>query len=162
MEDVYTLSPPDIVLHSATHLFHDGELTDGLRDLSDLDLLLRQLSADPAFWDILVKRADQLMLGRPLFYAITCLVSLLGTPVPLAVRRSVEVFAPPSLQRGLMLALLQRGLRPQHPSCNGVDVRMARFALYVRSHWLKMPPLRLIRHLLRKAMVRKVATPAPR
>ncbi|MCO6439798.1 MAG: nucleotidyltransferase family protein [Nitrococcus mobilis] len=162
MEDVYTLSPPDMVLHSATHLFHDGELTYGLRDLSDLDLLLRQLSADPAFWDTLVERADQLMLGRPLFYAITCLVSLLDTPVPLAVRRRVEAFAPPPLQRGLMLALLQRGLRPQHPSCNGWDVRVARFALYVRSHWLKMPPLRLIRHLLRKAMVREMATPAPR
>lgn len=162
MGDVFTLTPPDMVLHSATHLFHDGELTSGLRDLSDLDLLLRELSTEPAFWDRLVERAEQLALGRPLFYAIFCLVSVLETPVPLTVRRRVEAVGPPSLQRVLMLGLLQRGLRPQHPSCNGLDVRLARLALYVRSHWLKMPPLRLIRHLLRKAMVREMAPNALR
>lgn len=161
VEDVYTLSPPDMVLHSATHLFHDGELTHGLRDLSDLDLLLRRFAADPTFWDALLARADGLTLGRPLFYALACLVSLLGTPVPAAVQRRAEAFAPPPLRRGLMLALLRRGLRPRHPSCDGLDVRVARVVLYVRSHWLKMPPLRLARHLLRKAVVRETA-PAPR
>ena len=37
----YTLCPEDMMLHSATHLFHDGDLAGGLRDLVDLDTLLR-------------------------------------------------------------------------------------------------------------------------
>lgn len=85
------LAPPDMVPHSATHLFHDGELAHGLRNLSDLDLLLRRFVADPAFWDALLACADKLTLGRPLLYALACLVSLLGTPVPAAVQRCADI-----------------------------------------------------------------------
>jgi hypothetical protein len=37
-----------MVLHSATHLFYDGELNHGLRDLVDLDDLLRHFSGADA------------------------------------------------------------------------------------------------------------------
>jgi len=36
------LAPADMVLHSAAHAFQDGDLTRGLRDLVDIDGLLRQ------------------------------------------------------------------------------------------------------------------------
>ena len=39
------LAPEDMVLHSATHLFNEGEFDRGLRDLNDLDLLLREFGA---------------------------------------------------------------------------------------------------------------------
>src|SRR5581483_1442714 len=47
--DLAVLAPADMVLHSATHLFHNEELTHGLRDLVDLDALLRHFGRDAAF-----------------------------------------------------------------------------------------------------------------
>ena len=79
---VFVLSPVDMVLHSATHLFHDGELEHGLRDLVDIDALIRQFSGQGQFFQALVARADELHLGRPLFYALKYCKALLQTPVP--------------------------------------------------------------------------------
>src|SRR5690606_2651387 len=59
------LAPTDMVLHSATHLFLNEEFSNGLRDLADLDVLLRHFSVDPGFWQKLTMRAGELGLGRP-------------------------------------------------------------------------------------------------
>src|SRR5690242_1556964 len=40
------LAPPDMLLHSATHLFNDEELSHGPRDLVDIDALARHFGAD--------------------------------------------------------------------------------------------------------------------
>jgi 3-hydroxyacyl-CoA dehydrogenase len=56
-----------MVLHSATHLFFEGELRHGLRDLVDLDDLVRHFAAqDASFWQRLVARAFEMDLARPL------------------------------------------------------------------------------------------------
>ena len=52
-------APADLVLHSATHLFHEGEWQHGLRDLVDLDALLRQRGEEPGFWDRTARRAPR-------------------------------------------------------------------------------------------------------
>lgn len=39
-DGVFVLGHADIVLHSAAHLFHEGEWGSGLRDLVDLHALL--------------------------------------------------------------------------------------------------------------------------
>ncbi|MBK7422847.1 MAG: nucleotidyltransferase family protein [Propionivibrio sp.] len=39
-DNLYVLEPVDMLLHSATHLFHEGGLENGLRDLFDLDSLV--------------------------------------------------------------------------------------------------------------------------
>ena len=59
-DKLLTLAPIDMVLHSATHLFHDGELTHGLRDLLDIDSLLHHFSTTPSFWPTLTRRAHEL------------------------------------------------------------------------------------------------------
>jgi len=79
---VYVLAAEDRILHSAAHLFHDGELPHGLRDLTDLDLLLRDAAADREFWPRLAARAGELQLSRPLFYALRYLRHFLDTPFP--------------------------------------------------------------------------------
>ncbi|MCL2635919.1 MAG: nucleotidyltransferase family protein, partial [Betaproteobacteria bacterium] len=57
------LCPADMVIHSVTHLFHESELQNGLRDLFDLDSLLGEFSAANAdFWDQLLARATALGL----------------------------------------------------------------------------------------------------
>ena len=93
-DGLHILGPPDLVLHSAAHLFQDGDLDGGLRDLVDLDLLLRHFGADPAFWEGLVPRAIQLSLARPLYYALRYCQVLLGCPVPVAVQRAARVARP--------------------------------------------------------------------
>ncbi len=154
---VRVLAPVTMVLHSATHLFHEGELDKGLRDLFDLDALLRDFGRDPAFWVALVPRARALGLGWPLFLALRYTVRWLGTPVPADVLQAAATDAPAF--QGLLDACYDRALMPNHPSCNHAFTASARLALYVRSHWLRMPTGLLLQHLARKAWMR--ARPAP-
>lgn len=146
------LAPVTMFLHSAAHLFHEGELDNGLRDLFDLDALLRDFGRDPLFWAELVPRARVLGLTRPLFHALRYTTRLLGTPVPADVMQQAAADAP----RGQtwLDACYERALMPVHASCDGPLTGLARLALYVRSHWLRMPVTLLGRHLARKAWTR--------
>jgi hypothetical protein len=65
-ERVFILAPADLVLHSMSHLFYNEEWSHGLRDLSDLDLLLRHFSATAGFWEQLIGRARGVDLTRNL------------------------------------------------------------------------------------------------
>lgn len=151
---LHVLAPPDMVLHSATHLLFDGELEHGLRDLADLDGLLRHFSAAPGFWDDLLARARQQQLARPLFYALRYGALLLHTPVPATVREAAAAAGSPNRPLlALMDALFRRALMPDHPSCSDRWTPTARFLLYVRANWLRMPPLLLARHLFHKAFL---------
>lgn len=142
------LAPHDMVLHSATHLFHEGESHHALRDLFDLDGLLRHFGADAAFWSGLVQRAQQLELARPLYYALRYTQRIFATPIPPEVCASAHAGEPDRLTLALMDTLCARGFRTPHPSCNDWLTPAARFALYVRGHWLRMPLHRLIPHLV--------------
>jgi hypothetical protein len=146
-----------MVLHAACHLFHDGELPHGLRDLSDLDLLLRYFGRDGNFWDMLPRRALELELARPLFYALRYARHFLKTPVPATVDADLVSAEPPLLK--LMDAVFHRVLGPDHDSCRDLLTRPARLAAYVRAHWLRMPPLMLARHLLHKALISRREAP---
>jgi hypothetical protein len=150
-----TLAPADMVLHSAVHLFFDGEFDKGLRDLVDMHRLLREFGAQPGFWDALPARARELELGRPLFYALRYCPRLLGTVVPPAVQAAVAPAGPNPVLLWLMDRLFGRALLPLHVSCEGTFSSLARFALYVRGNWLRMPPLLLARHLFHKAFITK-------
>ena len=149
-DGLHILAPPDLVLHSAAHLFQDGDLDGGLRDLVDLDLLLRHFGADPAFWEGLVPRAIQLSLARPLYYALRYCQVLLGCPVPVAVQRAARVAQPMLPLRSFMDALTCRAVTPDGWDSPSLGTSLARLLLYIRSHWLRMPPLLLTRHLARK------------
>ena len=144
------LCPSHMVIHAAVHLFHDGEISGAERDLVDLDALFRTFGTQPGFWDVLVADAEALGVGRPVFYAMRYAERLLETPIPVelaAVRRS---WAPSGALRSLMDQLVERTLRGK--STEGSP--MAALALYVRSHWLRMPPLMLARHLAHQALTR--------
>lgn len=149
---VRVLSPTTMFLHSAAHLFHEGELDKGLRDLFDLDALLRDFGRDPAFWASLVPRARVLGLTRPLFHALRYTTRWLATPVPAEVMQAAAADSPASTS--LLDACYDRALMPNHASCDGPLTSSARLALYVRSHWLRMPAGLLARHLGRKAWLR--------
>lgn len=152
--NLYVLPPADMLLHSATHLFHEGDFEKGLRDLFDLDSLLRQFGNTPGFWEQLVPRAIILGLTRPLYYALRYTVLLLDTPVPVHVLDAARIGQPHALVARLMDACYVRALRPVHASAHSSGTWPARFALYVRSHWIRMPFYLLAYHLGRKAFIR--------
>jgi hypothetical protein len=147
------LAPVDAVLHSATHLFCNEDVGNNLRDLVDLDSLLREFARDDDFWPRLTARAGELDLTRPLYYALRYAVRVLATPVPAPVLGAAEIGRPPSVLRGLMDALFLRTLQPEHAS-DGL-ASLARGSLYLRAHWLRMPPLLLAQHLTVKALRRQ-------
>lgn len=152
------LAPADMVLHSAVHLFHDGELDHGTRDLFDLHRLLGEFAQVAGFWPALAARAHELELSRPLFYALRYTSMLLGTPVPAAAlaggaRGEDGGDQPSRVLLALMDGLFLRALLPDHASCDSALTGAARFLLYVRANWLRMPPLLLARHLFHKAFL---------
>jgi hypothetical protein len=157
---VQTLAPADMVLHSAVHLFYDGEFTNGLRDLVDLHRLLVQSGASPGFWESLPERAMALELARPLFYALRYSAALMGTPVPAGVIAALAPAAPNRLLLALMDALFLRGLQPAHASTDDRWSGAARTLLYIRGNWLRMPPLLLARHLFHKAFITRAPAAA--
>jgi len=154
-----TLAPADMVLHSAVHLFFDGEFDKGLRDLLDLHRLFQEFGPRPGFWEGLPARARELELGRPLFYALRYCRRLFATPVPAAVLDAVAPSGPNRVRRVLMDALFERALLPLHASCGDAFSPAARFALYVRGNWLRMPPLLLAKHLFHKALISREQVP---
>jgi hypothetical protein len=148
------LAPMDMILHSATHLFHNDELSNGLRDLVDLDGLLRHFATTQEFWPALADRAAELDLARPLYYGLRYAGLTLGTPVPPAVSASAERGAPSRWLRAVMDRLWLGALRPDHPTAALRHTALARQLLYLRAHWLRMPPMLLAYHLSVKAMRR--------
>jgi hypothetical protein len=154
----FMLSPLDMVVHSATHLFHNEELSHGLRDLVDIDALLDHFGRNErAFWPALAERARELDLQRPLYYALRFASRMLGTQVPQAMMASVARDGPVAPVGLLMDRLFAAALEPAFAR---PATRWARRALYVRGHWLKMPVPLLAWHLTIKALRREEARPA--
>ena len=157
---VWVLQPVDMVLHSAVHLFAEGEFDHGLRDLWDMHSLISHFAAtDPGFWPALLARAQALRLQVPLHHALTHAGRLFATAVPAAWAPQVAALAPAGPQRVLMAFLLARALEPSAPAQRGLAEALTRWLLYVRSHWLRMPVRLLLPHLVRKAWMRRFPAP---
>jgi hypothetical protein len=132
------LAPADMIVHAAAHLFADGDLAGGLRNLWDIDRLLRRFGEDEGFWQELAARARRHQLGPHVRLALRLTARLYGTPVRLGGRRRASD------------ALFERRLLARN-GWGQATRRPLRFAFYVRSHWLRMPPLMLARHLWTKS-----------
>lgn len=152
--DLFVLAPEDMVLHSAVHLFQEGEFSHGLRDLLDINDLLLHFGKDPKFWGALIARAKELGLGEPLFHALHHIYRLFAIEAPQGFRSEIRDIQPTWITRKVMSALLMMALQPHHPSCDGLFSDFSRWLLYVRSHYLRMPFYLVIPHLTRKACMR--------
>jgi hypothetical protein len=147
------LAAEDRILHAATLLFHDDTLPHGLRDLSDLDLLLRQAATEADFWPQLLARTTEMDLSLPLFYALRYVQHFFDTPVPDAVSDHLAAAAPRRPTLKLMDGIYTRMLAPDHHSCQDSLVALARHATYLRAHWQRRPPRLLLPHLFHKAFI---------
>jgi len=140
-----------MVIHSATHIFHEGAFDHGL--------LTHFGKNESGFWDALVPRAIELDLIDPLYYALHTCSLILETDIPKIVLQQVEKGRPNPLMSRVMDWLFMRALQPDHPSCDLPFTGFARWLLYIRSHYLRMPLRLLVPHLIRKAWKRQFAEP---
>lgn len=156
------LAPADMVLHSCVHLFND-EVGMPLRDLFDLHDLLCHFGAQAGFWDELLARARLHGLGRPFYYLIRYARQVLGTPIPDEVVCSAAAWAPSPPLRPVMDWLFRQRFLPEPPFAPRAGAGFACWLLYLRAHWLRMPPRMLVRHLAVKSLrrMRESATRKP-
>lgn len=129
------LSPEDMIVHAVAHLLADGDLSGGLRNLWDIDRLLREFGGAD-FFERLLARSRIHGLERETRRALRLTERLYGTPVPAGRAVFTDRFY---LARFLARDGWGRETR-----------RLLRLAFYIRSHWLRMPPLMLARHLWTK------------
>ncbi|MBU2711841.1 nucleotidyltransferase domain-containing protein [Zooshikella harenae] len=154
---VKVLSAEDQFLHSCVHLFYDSELKNRLRDLVDLDVLYRYFTEKYAGFDQkLLARANELGVQRPFYYSLIHTRSILKTPIPDDLLQSIQQFKPNVLVNCLMNKWLPLALLPvdSGPRLHKMNRLLAIWGLYIRSHWLRMPPFLLTKHLFIKAWMR--------
>ncbi|MDD5271413.1 MAG: nucleotidyltransferase family protein [Methylovulum sp.] len=154
-KDCWVLASEDRLLHSAAHLFYGGEFERGFRDLSDIDLLLKEFSAQEGFWDKLLQHAATLKLDYALYYALRYTHLMFKTPIP----EAIFVAAAQNISLGKPMAkcldaLFLNALQPHHSSCHNRWTQLALLLLFIRSHWLKMPFHLLAVHLFTKGLRR--------
>ena len=141
------LSPEHMLLHSAAHLFQDGAVAGALRDVLDLRDLLDAFGQDPGFGGRLAEEATALGLGRPRFYAVRYATWVGCDP-------QSPVVPDVSRPSGAILALMDQLVTRTLMQPPGALSSAGAFALYVRSHWLRMPMRQLVPHLITKALKR--------
>lgn len=130
------LSPTDMICHAAAHLIADGDLAGGLRNLWDIDQLLRHFGETRAdFWPELAAHADQHQLTPAVHRAARLAHRLYATPIP------ADWASPAPADRLFAAHLLARNDwgRESRP--------LLRLGFYIRSHLLRMPLPMLLKHL---------------
>jgi hypothetical protein len=127
------LNANDMICHAAAHLFADGDLSGGMRNLWDIHCL-----ADDFGVVGLAERARRHGLVPAVRRAVRLSHALYNTQLPDGWARSTSADEP-YLRRVTARDGWGRQTRP-----------VTRLGFYVRSHWLRMPPLMLARHLWTK------------
>lgn len=125
---VYRLSANDMLVHAAAHLFADGDLAGGMRNLWDVQCLVEEFGADG-----LAQRAAHHGLLKEVSRALRLAAALYGD--------------------GTKLNLADRFYLRRVTARDGWGRQtrlVTRQVFYIRSHWLRMPPVMLIRHLWTK------------
>ena len=143
--------PEDLVIHSITHLVHEGELHNGLRDLWDIDCMLRGFGEDPEFWARLTEFAVGNDLAQPVLLGLHLSRLTFATPVPNAVLASLSVGEGSAQPAKWLMTAYSRALYPENTGRQTLAVATAKMLIYVRAHYLRMPLPLLLRHLGIKA-----------
>ena len=141
----------DLLIHSVTHLVHEGELNNGLRDLHDVDSLLRQFGPTTGFWARLVAHAAGNDLAGPVALGLQLAKTVFDSPVNADALKVLTAAAGTTWRRPWLSAVYAHALRPQSANDNDFRAGLARSLIYVRAHALRMPAHLLLRHLTIKA-----------
>jgi hypothetical protein len=136
---LYVLSPTDMACHCAAHLIADGDLAGGLRNLWDFHSLLDEfVSQDPGYFTKLRARAEHHQLWPAVNRAARLAHALYGIDIPkdwLRWNARDKWFIRCMTARDGWGRSTRKGTR---------------LIFYIRSHWMRMPPMMLARHLWTK------------
>lgn len=138
------LGPAEMLLHAAAHCAYDGEFEGGARNLWDIHQLTAHFSVDPDFWADLECAARHHQLAVPLARSLRLARHLYGTGFPDELRGRTDLVD--------LLALRKLHGRDAYGKQTAMPSHRL---LYIRGHWLRMPPLLLARHLTRKYLARR-------
>jgi hypothetical protein len=153
-EGLYRLNNADTVLHSAAHWIQDGDLNGGLRNLHDIHRLLTEFSMAERFWQQLAERAALHSLQRSLYYAVQMSHKLFHTAVPEKAWKLLESGKPNPVTASIMEWMIEQRLAGVGLGRQSLACKFASRGLYIRSHWLRMPPMMILTHLARKLWMR--------
>lgn len=142
-------APEDLVLHSLTHLVHEGEPGHGLRDLHDVAQLLARFAHEPGFWPTLLERTQGNDLAGPLALGLRLVQAVFGSGAPREVLAALQARAGRQWRAPWLLPLTLRALRPAAGGTLGDAA--ARGWIYARAHRLRMPLRLLLPHLAVKS-----------
>ena len=141
----HVLNPPNMLCHCAAHLLADGDLQGGIRNLWDFHcLVLDFLKRDTEFHLIAMEVADSHGLGAVVARGFRLANRLFGTPLKPDGWRGDLGFAAEPLDAFFVRRLLARD------NWGRVTQPLTEHAFYIRSHWLRMPPTMLAKHLWTK------------
>lgn len=147
-DDSYILNPEDRLLHCIVHLFMETEFDKGIRDLTDIDLLIKQFSKDDdSFWEKAHDRAAILGVGRLYFYGLRYTNLILDTSIcGKAMVNAKKQWGPNAVTLKLTDWIFQKVLVFPLSRARSWNIRMAHTMAFLRGHWLKMPLHLLIYH----------------
>jgi hypothetical protein len=140
--------PMDMVIHSSTHLFYAMDFRNSLRDLSDIDLLLREFGTSERWWRDLIERSRRFGLVSPVAMALLHAKRTLATPIPAAILAEALKAAGRGEHR-LLDRLVSAVLPPSNVATSWLAAG-ARAILFARGYFLDMPPSVLATHIVHK------------
>lgn len=154
-------SVEDLLIHSTTHLVHEGELHNGLRDLCDIDCLIKTSSNTAGYWARLVQNAAGNDLAGPVCLGLQLARAIYGSPVPDSVLFELSKKHGQGGSRRWLHEIYATALQNSNASEQDLRTSVAKLFVYVRSHNLRMPAPMLARHLAIKAWAGWRSEPTP-
>ena len=137
----FRLGDEDMVLHAASHLLLNAEFDRGLRDLWDIDILLRHFGAiRPDFPERVLERAKTVGLAPIARTAFTLCSLRFGTDLPR------EALA----GGGVVMRLVETATNTRHPVTRPRWQLLADSLLSYREMYMRLPWHLLVRHLHHK------------
>lgn len=149
------LAPAHMVLHAMVHLFSETDWERGLRDVYDIHLLATHFAArdGDTFWDGLVAEAAALEVTWLAQRAFWLCSRHLDTDIPSEVTRRLAASRGARRINRASRWMFRHGSQTRAASSTPLQDATARGLLFLRGHWLKMPPVLLARHLFYKAFL---------
>jgi hypothetical protein len=158
----HTLSAEMVIVHCIVHLFYNEDYEKSFRDILDIHLLLQDYEVQHnlvAVSDL----ANTLGFSKELYYALTLCDQLFNTQRVTKIQaQSTHFVALSSFNQAFIRLIMLAALMPSHDIIDSRWNKFARFVMFLRGHFLKMPLKILLPHFVvktRRAMVMLVMGP---
>lgn len=148
----HVLSPAAMVLHSAIHLFHEGELEQGLKGLSDLDLLLSYFEKHEIdFFQQLINLSKEVNQELALFCTWRYLAKVFNRELPSIAQSFIKNHKQHVKNLKFLDFIYINLFTAHHSSTASLKFTIAAQLAYWRGHLLRMPVRLLLPHLFKKS-----------